>query len=114
MKCNKNKMEYTFTEENIKLIKKFIDIRNRGYYANAKQLTSLYNEVMHTNKSVTSCGACLRGMTTTLEKALNQYEAKLKAQEALKQEEPTPIKEEAKEEPTEQKKKGRPKKEKEE
>ena len=110
-------MEYTFTEENINLIKKFIDIRNRGHFANAKQLTKVYNEVLHENKRVTTCGTCLRGMTTTLEKALRQYEAEeaqKKAQEATKQEEPTPIKEQEKQAPTEQKKRGRPKAKKEE
>lgn len=105
------------SEEDIVLIKKFIDIRNRGHYANAKQLTKVYNDVLHENKRVTTCGSCLRSMTTTLEKALRQYEAEeaqKKAQEELKQEEPTPIKEEEKQAPTEQKKRGRPKKAKEE
>lgn len=110
-----------FTEKNKEAVKKFIQIRNRGYYCSGEQVTKVYNEVFGQNKPNTNCSSCLRQRISELEKALRQWEeqerkeAEKKAQEALKEEDPTPIKEEAKEEPTEPKKRGRkPKKEKEE
>lgn len=110
-----------FTEKNKEAVKKFIQIRNRGYYCSGEQVTKVYNEVFGQNKPNTNCSSCLRQRISELEKALKQWEeqeakeAQKKAQEALKEEDPTPIKEEAKEEPTEPKKRGRkPKKEKEE
>lgn len=110
-----------FTEKNKEAVKKFIQIRNRGYYCSGEQVTKVYNEVFGQNKPNTNCSSCLRQRISELEKALKQWEeqeakeTQKKAQEALKEEDPTPIKEEAKEEPTEPKKRGRkPKKEKEE
>ena len=109
------------SEEDKVLIKKFIQIRNRGYYCSGEQVTKVFNRVFEQNRPNTNCSSCLRQRISELEKALRQWEqqeakeAEIKAQEALKEEQPTPIKEEANEEPTEPKKRGRkPKKEKEE
>lgn len=122
------------SEEDKVLIKKFIQIRNRGYFCSGEQVTKVYNRVFEQNRPNTNCSSCLRSRISELEKALRQWEqqeakeAEIKAQEALKEEQPgnasslhsnslemsTPIKEEANEEPTEQKKRGRPKKNKEE
>lgn len=106
-----------FTEEDKKLVRKFIEIRNRGYYCDGNLLTQVYNRVLDKNVKSTSCGSCLRQRVSELEKALKQWEAKeaqKKAQEALKQEAPTDTKAEE-EKPVETKKRGRkPKKEKEE
>ena len=104
------------SEEDKVLIKKFIQIRNRGYFCSGEQVTKVYNRVFEQNRPNTNCSSCLRSRISELEKALRQLEqqeakeAEIKAQEALKEEQPTPIKEEANEEPTEQKKRGRPKK----
>lgn len=70
-----------FTQEDIKLVEKFIDIKNRGFYADGKQLTDVYNRVLEKNLNPTNCGSCLRQRTNELENALNSYKAKLKAQE---------------------------------
>ena len=104
------------SNEDRELIRKFDSIRQKGYYCNSKQLQSVYNRVFNVSMSPTSCSSCMRQRIQKLVNALNkEEEEEKKAQEALKQEEPTPIKEEAKEEPTEPKKRGRkPKKEKEE
>lgn len=105
------------SEEDIVLIKKFINIKNRGYHCSGKQVTEIYNRVLNKTAKPTTCSTCIRGRIQELEKALKQYEAEeaqKKAQEALKQEEPTPIKEEEKQAPTEQKKRGRKPKKKEE
>lgn len=107
----------TISEENRSIIRKFENIMRRGLYASGEQVTQIYNSVLDKNVRPTNCGSCIRSRITELVNALNKVEAdeaKLKAQEALKQEEPTPIKEEIKEQPTEQKKRGRPKKAKEE
>ena len=104
------------SNEDRELIRKFDSIRQKGYYCNSKQLQSVYNRVFNVSMTPTSCSSCMRQRIQKLVNALNkEEEEEKKAQEALKQEEPTPIKEEAKEEPTEPKKRGRkPKKEKEE
>ncbi len=104
-----------FTEEDKTLVRKFISIKNRGLYVDSMQLTEAYNRILEKNVRNTTCGSCMRARVSELENALKQWEKEeIKAQEALKEEQPTPIKEEVKEEPTEQKKRGRPKKNKEE
>ena len=104
-----------FTDEDKTLVKKFISIKNRGLYVDSMQLTEAYNRILEKNVRNTTCGSCMRARVSELENALKQWEKEeIKAQEALKEEQPTPIKEEVKEEPTEQKKRGRPKKNKEE
>lgn len=75
------------SQEDIELIKKFIEIKNRGYYADGKQLTEVYNRVLSKNVNVTSCGSCLRGRVQELENALNQFNAMVKKQEEKAQEE---------------------------
>ena len=67
------------------LIKKFDEIRQRGYYANSNQVTSLYNKILEKNVNNTSCGSCLRGRIQELVNALRKQEqAEKKAQEAAK------------------------------
>ena len=81
-------MEITFTKEDIEKIEKFIDIKNRGYYADGSQVTEVYNRVLEKNVNVTNCGSCLRGRIQELEAALNHFKELTKrqemAQEALK------------------------------
>lgn len=109
-----------FTEQDKELVRKFINIKKRGLYVDSMQLTEAYNRILDKNVRNTTCGSCMRARIAELESALNKWEAdeakqaEIKAQDALKEEEPTPIKEEEKEQPTEQKKRGRPKKAKEE
>ena len=103
-----------FTKEDIEKIEKFISIKNRGYYADGGQVTEVYNRVLERNLNVTNCGTCLRGRIQELENALNQFKT---LSERTKVEEPTPFKEEVKDEPveaenkpTEKRRVGRPKK----
>lgn len=109
--------EITWTSEDVKLVKKFIDIKNRGYYVSGAELTEAYNRILHKNVGVTHCGSCLRQRVCELEGALNQFERKLQreqdmASENTKESEQTTIKEEKKDNITEQPKKvGRKKKE---
>ena len=70
-------MNYTWTDEDVKLVEKFIDIKNRGFYVDGNQLTQVYNRVLNKTVNPTSCGSCLRQRVTELEAALNQFKAKM-------------------------------------
>lgn len=79
-------MTVNFNESDIKLIRKFEEIKNRGYYASGNEVTAVYNRVFGTALSATSCGTCIRGRIQQMVDELNRFEAKIKAQEALKEE----------------------------
>lgn len=97
-----------FTKEDIELIEKFIDIKNRGYYADGKQVTDCYNRVLEKNLNVTNCGSCLRGRIQELEGALNAFK---RLSEKVEVTNPTPVKEDENKPIQEEKKRvGRPKK----
>lgn len=70
-----------FTDEDVKLIEKFIEIRNRGYYADSAQLNDVYNRVLEKNVAPTSCGSCMRARISELETALNQFKKTLEVKE---------------------------------
>ena len=84
-------MNYTFTDEDIKFVEKAIELKNKGYYIDSMQLTEHYNRILHKSVNNTTCGSCMRQRVNELETALNHYK---QSQEALKKEEPTPVKEE--------------------
>lgn len=73
-----------WNQEDINLVEKFIEIKNKGYYADGKQLTEVYNRVLGKNANVTSCGSCLRQRVNELESALNYFKELTKRQEELK------------------------------
>ena len=90
-----------FTKEDIELIEKFIEIKNRGYYADGKQVTDCYNRVLEKNLNVTNCGSCLRGRIQELENALDTFKrlsekAEVTNPTPVSQEENKPIQEEKK------------------
>lgn len=62
-----------WTKDDITLVEKLVDIKNRGYYADGKQVTDLYNKVLGKNLSVTNCGSCIRARITELENALKRF-----------------------------------------
>ena len=62
-----------FTKEDIELIEKFIQIKNKGYYCDGAQLTEVYNRVLEKNVNITNCGSCLRQRVQELEQALNHF-----------------------------------------
>ena len=70
-----------FTDEDVKLIEKFIEIRNRGYYADSAQLNDVYNRVLEKNVPPTNCGSCMRTRISELETALNQFKKTLEVKE---------------------------------
>ena len=78
-----------WNDEDVKLVEKFIDIRNRGYYADGTQLTEVYNRVLEKRVNPTNCGSCIRQRINELEEALNRFKRSL---ELEKKEEPAPVK----------------------
>ena len=62
-----------WTDEDIKLVERFIEIKNKGYYCDGTQLTEVYNRVLEKNVKVTNCGSCLRQRVCELEDALNHF-----------------------------------------
>lgn len=70
-------MNYTFTDEDVKLVEKFIDIKNRGFYADGTQLTEVYNRVLNKRVNPTNCGSCIRQRIMELEGALNHFKSKM-------------------------------------
>lgn len=81
----------SWTSEDVKLVEKFIEIKDKGYYVSGEELTSAYNRILHKNANVTQCGSCLRQRVNELEAALNQLKAKL-AKEEEENKEPEPPK----------------------
>ena len=65
--------EYTITSDDVKLIERFIELKNKGYYCDGKQLTDLYNRILHKQVGTTNCGSCLRQRVNELEAALNRF-----------------------------------------
>ena len=92
-----------WTDEDVELVEKFISIRNKGYYCDGGQLTTVYNRVLEKQAPPTNCGSCMRARITELETALNQFKKSLEINT------PTNVKQENTEENKEVKKKvGRP------
>lgn len=70
-------MNYTFTNEDVKLVEKFIDLKNHGYYCDGTQLTTVYNRVLDKHVASTNCGSCIRQRISELEGALNHFKSKI-------------------------------------
>lgn len=66
-----------WTNDDVKLVEKFIQIKNKGYYANGGELTVVYNRVLEKNVPPTNCGSCIRARITELENALNQFKKQM-------------------------------------
>jgi hypothetical protein len=75
-----------WTNEDVKMVEKFIEIRNKGYYADGGQLTEVYNRVLDKRATPTNCGSCIRQRINELEQALERFK-RLSAEQ-----EPTPVK----------------------
>lgn len=74
--------EITWTNDDVKLVEKFIEIKNKGFYVSGEELTNAYNRILHKHVNVTQCGSCLRQRVSELEGALNHFKAKM-AQESV-------------------------------
>lgn len=83
-------MEYNWTKEDVELVEKFIEIKNKGFYVDGTQLTDVYNRVLNKRVNPTNCGSCLRQRTNELEQALQRFK---RLSESVKPAEPTTTKE---------------------
>ena len=70
-----------WTNEDVTMVEKFIDIKNRGYYCDGGQLTEVYNRVLEKSAPPTNCGSCMRARIGELETALNQFKKTLEVKE---------------------------------
>lgn len=70
-----------WTNEDVTMVEKFIDIKNRGYYCDGGQLTEVYNRVLEKSAPPTNCGSCMRARISELETALNQFKKTLEVNE---------------------------------
>ena len=76
-----------WTNEDIKMVERFIEIKNKGYYCDGKQLTDYYNRLLNKRVNVTQCGSCLRQRVGELEGALNHARELERLAEEKKQQE---------------------------
>lgn len=70
-----------WSKEDIEMTERFIEIKNKGYYADGAQVTEVYNRVLNKNVSVTNCGSCLRQRVTELEEALARLKRKIELEQ---------------------------------
>lgn len=70
------------TETEAQAIRRFDEIRQKGYFVNASQLQSVYNQVFERNLPTTTCSSCLRKRIQELVDALSRQEEKDKIEAA--------------------------------
>lgn len=75
-----------FTSEDVKLVEKFIAIRNKGFYCDGGQLTQVYNRVLEKSAPTTNCGSCMRQRIGELETALNSFKKTIEVKEEAQNE----------------------------
>lgn len=73
-----------WTNDDVKMVEKFIELKTKGFYCDGAQLTEVYNRVLDKRVNPTNCGSCIRQRINELEDALNRYK---KSQEELKEQE---------------------------
>lgn len=73
-----------FTSDDVTMVEKFIEIKNRGFYCDGTQLTNVYNRVLEKNVPPTNCGSCMRARISELETALNSFKKTLEVKEEPK------------------------------
>jgi hypothetical protein len=69
-----------WTNDDVKMVEKFLEIRNKGYYCDGGQLTEVYNRVLEKNAPTTNCGSCMRARIAELETALNSFKKTLEVE----------------------------------
>lgn len=71
----------TWSDEDVRLVEKFISIKDRGLYCDGGQLTQVYNRVLHKNAQPTSCGSCIRQRINELQNELNRFKRSIEVGE---------------------------------
>lgn len=91
---------YTLTDEDLKLIRKFDELKQRGFYCDSTLLTQVYNRVLGKHVNNTNCSSCMRARISELVDAANKIERMMvkeateTAVEPTKEETLAPVKEE--------------------
>lgn len=67
----------TWTNKDIEIVEKFINIKKRGLYASGEQVTTVYNRVLGKNLRTTNCGSCIRSRITELETELERFKKRM-------------------------------------
>lgn len=78
-----------FTEDNIKLIRRWMTYLANGHFGNARDIVDTYNYVFNGIKrkqDYTNCGSCLRRYVKEMFNALERYENENKIVEEIKEE----------------------------
>lgn len=75
-----------WTNDDVIMVEKFIDIKNKGFYCDGGQLTEVYNRVLEKSAPPTNCGSCMRQRISELEGALNQFKKTLEVKEEAQNE----------------------------
>lgn len=75
-----------WTNEDVSMVEKFIEIKNKGYYCDGGQLTEVYNRVLEKSAPPTNCGSCMRARISELETALNSFKKTLEVKEEAQNE----------------------------
>ena len=73
-----------WTNDDIKMVEKFIDIKSKGYYCDGAQLTEVYNRVLEKHVNPTNCSSCIRQRISELEDALNRFKRMVALEEEQK------------------------------
>lgn len=71
------KTQYMITSDDIKLIEKLIDIKNRGLLTDGSTVTNIYNKVLDKRVTSTNCSSCIRARIQELENWLKKQKAVL-------------------------------------
>lgn len=66
-----------WTNEDVAIVEKFIEIKRKGYYCDGAQLTNVYNRVLEKSAPNTNCGSCMRARIQELENALLRFKKSL-------------------------------------
>ena len=79
----------TITNEDLKLIRRFQELKEKGFYCDSKQLQEVYNRVLNKHVAPTTCGSCMRQRIAELVAAADKFERELSNIENKAQIQPT-------------------------
>lgn len=66
-----------WTNDDVTIVEKFIEIKNKGYYADGTQVTEVYNRILNKKVAPTNCGSCIRARINEMEQELNKFKRQL-------------------------------------
>lgn len=66
-----------WSNEDVELVEKLIKIKNKGLYADGRQVTDVYNRVLEKTLPPTNCGSCIRHRISELEGELNKFKKQM-------------------------------------